>query len=108
MITVRCSIASIRTLVLLFVKLRPHTRLDGWCEPRFSPFVCVSVTLVIDFKMAVLFLHHNFSDTLVACIHSRQQGVCNCRPEGLEEFIGRHRIFFIPLYLLPPTENFFV
>jgi len=40
--------------------------------------------------------------------HSRQQGVSGCRHEDLEQFAGRHRIFCIPLYILPPTENFFV
>jgi len=31
-----------------------------------------------------------------------------CSPEDLEQLVGRRRIFYIPLYLLPPTENSFV
>jgi len=40
--------------------------------------------------------------------HSLQQGIPGCRSEDLKYFAWRLRIFCKPLYILPPTENFFV
>jgi len=38
--------------------------------------------------------------------HSQQQCISACHPEDLEQFAGHH-IFYKPLYLQPPMENFF-
>jgi len=59
--------------------------------------ISIATKLYVETKNA----HHQFT-------HSRQQDVSGCSPDDLDQFGGRHRIFCIPLCILPPTGNFFI